>query len=229
MLKLDRISKAYHNGSGTVPVLQDVCLEVGAGEMCAIIGASGSGKSTLLNIMGLLDAPDSGAVLYRGKPVHDADLKTRANLRNRHIGFVFQAFNLLPRMSALDNVGLPLLYRGIGKSERRRRAQRWLERVGLADRAEHLPDSLSGGQKQRVAIARALVGAPQLVLADEPTGNLDQKAAQDILSLLGELSRESGVAVVIVTHDPAISVKCQREIVVSHGRVVVRESAPWRG
>jgi putative ABC transport system ATP-binding protein len=132
-------------------------------------------------------------------------------------------------MSALDNVGLPLLYRGIGKSERRRRAQRWLERVGLADRAEHLPDSLSGGQKQRVAIARALVGAPQLVLADEPTGNLDQKAAQDILSLLGELSRESGVAVVIVTHDPAISVKCQREIVVSHGRVVVRESAPWRG
>ncbi len=229
MLRLDRISKAYRSGSGTVPVLQGVCLEIGAGEMCAIVGASGSGKSTLLNIMGLLDAPDDGTVLYQGHPVHDADAKTRADLRNRHIGFVFQSFNLLPRMSALDNVGLPLLYRGIGKSERRRQARSWLERVGLADRAEHLPDSLSGGQKQRVAIARALIGSPHLVLADEPTGNLDPKAAQDVLSLLGELSRESGVAVVIVTHDPAISGECQREITVSHGQAIIRGGSAWHG
>ncbi len=229
MLRLDRISKAYRSGSGTVPVLQGVCLEIGVGEMCAIVGASGSGKSTLLNIMGLLDAPDDGTVLYQGRPVHDADARTRADLRNRHIGFVFQSFNLLPRMSALDNVGLPLLYRGVGKSERRRQARSWLERVGLDDRAEHLPDSLSGGQKQRVAIARALIGSPHLVLADEPTGNLDPKAAQDVLGLLSELSRESGVAVVIVTHDPAISGECQREITVSHGRAVSRGGVHWRG
>lgn len=229
MLRLDRISKAYHNGNGVLPVLQNVCLEIGAGEMCAIVGTSGSGKSTLLNIMGLLDAPDAGTVLYQGRVVHDADAKTRSDLRNRHIGFVFQSFNLLPRMSALDNVGLPLLYRGIDKSERRRYARHWLERVGLADRAEHLPDALSGGQKQRVAIARALIGSPHLVLADEPTGNLDPKTAHDVLDLLGELSQESGVAVVIVTHDPAVSGKCTREITVSNGRVVIGGSAQWRG
>ncbi len=226
---MNRISKAYRSGNGVLPVLQDVCLEIGEGEICAIVGASGSGKSTLLNIMGLLDVPDDGTMLYQGRTVHDADAKTRADIRNRHIGFVFQSFNLLPRMSALDNIGLPLLYRGVGKSERRRHAWRWLERVGLADRAEHLPDSLSGGQKQRVAIARALIGSPHLVLADEPTGNLDPKAAHDVLSLLGELSRESGVAVVIVTHDPAISGKCHREITVSQGRAVICGSAQWRG
>lgn len=223
MLRLDRISKAYQGSNGVVPVLQNVCLEIGPGEMCAIVGASGSGKSTLLNIMGLLDTPDTGTVLYQGRAVHDSDAKTRSDLRNRYIGFVFQSFNLLPRMSALDNVGLPLLYRGIGKSERRRHARYWLERVGLDERAAHFPDALSGGQKQRVAIARALIGSPHLVLADEPTGNLDPKSANDVLDLLRKLSQESGVAVVIVTHDPAVSGKCTRTITVSHGQAVMGE------
>lgn len=220
MLKLDRISKAYTQSGHRIAVLEEVTLDIAAGEMCAIVGASGSGKSTLLNIMGLLDKPDDGAVLYRGEPVHQADQRTQANIRNRDLGFVFQSFNLLPRLSALDNIGLPLLYRGVDKASRRNRARPWLERVGLGDRADHLPDALSGGQKQRVAIARALIGAPRLVLADEPTGNLDPTAAEDVLRLLGELNREAGVSIVIVTHDPAVSAECSRRIVVSQGRVL---------
>lgn len=225
MLRLDRVSKTYRENGKDISVLQEVSLSVIDGEMCSIVGASGSGKSTLLNIMGLLDTPDSGAVIYQGNSVHDVDERTQAEIRNRHFGFVFQSFNLLPRLSALDNVGLPLLYRGIGKTERRRMAYPLLERVGLGERADHLPDALSGGQKQRVAIARALIGKPQLVLADEPTGNLDPKSADDVLNLLGEMNREKGVSVVIVTHDPAVSAKCHREIMVEQQRVVVQKIA----
>lgn len=222
MLKLEGVSKAYMRDGHRVPVLHDVSLEVTEGEMCAVIGASGSGKSTLLNIMSLLDRPDKGIVRYQGRPLHDAGDRGRAAFRNHHLGFVFQAFNLLPRLSALDNIGLPLLYRGVDKSERRRLAHHWLEKVGLGDRADHLPDALSGGQKQRVAIARALIGAPRLVLADEPTGNLDPRSAEDVLTLLGDLNREAGVSVVIVTHDLGISARCHRQIMVSQGQVVVQ-------
>ena len=222
MLKLERIGKTYLCNGSYISVLQDVSLTVQDGEMCSIVGTSGSGKSTLLNIMGLLDTPDRGAVIYQGRPVHDVDDRTQAEIRNRHFGFVFQSFNLLPRLSALDNVGLPLLYRGVGKTERRRVASQWLERVGLGDRADHLPDALSGGQKQRVAIARALIGKPRLVLADEPTGNLDPKSAEDVLDLLDELNREEGVSIVIVTHDSSISARCHREILMRQGHAFVQ-------
>lgn len=224
MLILKRISKTYLRNNTPVSVLQSISLEVADGEMCAVVGASGSGKSTLLNIMGLLDRPDEGAVLYQGRPVHGADARAQAEFRNRHLGFVFQSFNLLPRLSALDNIGLPLLYRGMKKAERHRYAHHWLERVGMGDRADHRPDALSGGQKQRVAIARALVGSPRLVLADEPTGNLDPKAAEDVLTLLRELNREAGVSVVIVTHDQGISARCDREIIVSQGKVAFKRN-----
>lgn len=220
MLKLEQISKTYFRDGNCVPVLQDVSLEIADGEMCAVVGASGSGKSTLLNIMGLLDKPDSGSMLYQGRPLHDATDRAQAEFRNSHLGFVFQSFNLLPRLSALDNVGLPLLYRGMCKAQRRKFAHRWLERVGLGDRSEHFPDALSGGQKQRVAIARALIGSPRLVLADEPTGNLDPKSAAEIISLLSELNREGGVSVVIVTHDLSIGNHCHREIVVGDRHAV---------
>lgn len=225
MLRLDRVSKTYRQNGHDIPVLHEISLSVDDGEMCSIVGASGSGKSTLLNIMGLLDVPDSGSVVYQGRAVHDVDERVQAEIRNRHFGFVFQSFNLLPRLSALDNVGLPLLYRGIGKAERRRMAYPLLERVGLGERADHLPDALSGGQKQRVAIARALIGKPRLVLADEPTGNLDPKSAEDVLNLLGELNREEGVSVIIVTHDPAISAKCHREILVGQQHGIVQREA----
>lgn len=228
MLRLDRVSKTYRQNGHDIPVLHEISLSVDDGEMCSIVGASGSGKSTLLNIMGLLDVPDCGSVIYQGRTVHDVDERVQAEIRNRHFGFVFQSFNLLPRLSALDNVGLPLLYRGISKTERRRMAYPLLERVGLGERADHLPDALSGGQKQRVAIARALIGNPKLVLADEPTGNLDPKSAEDILGLLGELNREAGVSVVIVTHDPAISARCHREILVEQQHVIVQRGARCR-
>ncbi|HEX7633726.1 MAG TPA: ABC transporter ATP-binding protein [Noviherbaspirillum sp.] len=229
MLRLERVSKTFRQNGKEIPVLREISLTVDDGEMCSIVGASGSGKSTLLNIMGLLDIPDSGSVLYQGSAVHDVDERAQAEIRNRHFGFVFQSFNLLPRLSALDNVGLPLLYRGIGKTERRRIAYPLLERVGLGERADHLPDALSGGQKQRVAIARALIGKPRLVLADEPTGNLDPKSAEDILDLLSGMNREDGVSVVIVTHDPAISARCHREIAVGQQYAVVQRAARCPG
>lgn len=212
MLRLDGVYKTYSRNEHCVTVLHDVSLEIADGEMVAIVGASGSGKSTLLNIMGLLDVPDSGRVFYDGQTIHDADEHVQAKIRNQHFGFVFQAFNLLSHLSAIDNVGLPLLYRGLSKSERRRLAYRQLERVGLSDRAEHFPDALSGGQKQRVAIARALIGKPRLILADEPTGNLDPQTAGSVLALLSDLNCTEGVSIVIVTHDTAISRQCQRVI-----------------
>ncbi|HEX5336826.1 MAG TPA: ABC transporter ATP-binding protein [Gallionella sp.] len=226
MLVLDNVCKSYSLGSHKVPVLTAVSLKIGAGEMCSITGPSGSGKTTLLNIMSLLDVPGEGRVLYQGQDITHAPEPLQADIRNRAFGFVFQSFNLLPRLSALDNIGLPLRYRGIGKSERRRLAYPLLERVGLADRADHLPNALSGGQRQRVAIARALIGQPEIIFADEPTGNLDTDSTSNILNLLDELNRETNVSVVVVTHDVNIGTRYAKQIVVSNGSVAVYPHHP---
>jgi putative ABC transport system ATP-binding protein len=200
--------------------------QIEAGEMCSIIGPSGSGKTTLLNIMSLLDVPSEGRVIFHGQEITHAPEPVQANIRNRAFGFIFQSFNLLPRLSALDNIGLPLRYRGMSKIERRRMAYPLLERVGLAERGDHLPNELSGGQKQRVAIARALIGRPEIIFADEPTGNLDGDSANNILSLLGELNRETNVSVVVVTHDLNISARYAKRIAVSNGRVAMCKHHP---
>ena len=218
-ISLQSIGKSYRLAEQPLHILQDVCLRIEAGESCAILGASGSGKSTLLNILGLLDLPDSGHYRFAGHDVLKASPDQLAALRNQQIGFVFQSFNLLPRLSALDNVALPLSYRGVPRGESLQRARHLLERVGLAERAEHRPADLSGGQRQRVAIARALVGNPSVILADEPTGNLDSGTAQDIMNLLLALNREQQVTLVIVTHDPQIAERLERKILVRNGVV----------
>ena len=212
MLKIDSIYKDYHFKGGRISVLNNISFEIFAGEMVAIVGPSGSGKSTLLNIMSLLDKPDRGRVLYNSQSIHQADEIVQSEIRNKYFGFIFQSFNLLPHLSAVDNVGLPLLYQGLGKKNRRQIAYRLLERVGLGDRAEHLPEALSGGQKQRVAIARALICNPRIIFADEPTGNLDPDSAKEILKLLTDLNHSDGVGIIIVTHDMVISSQCQRVI-----------------
>lgn len=219
MLSIENVTKTYRGRAGSLPVLTQVNLEVRCGELCALTGASGSGKTTLMNLIGLLDRPDAGTIRLDGTDTAALRDDAIAALRNRLIGFVFQAFHLLPRFSALDNVALPLLYRGVGKAERRALAATALERVGLAARAAHHPEEMSGGQRQRVAIARALVGTPPLLLADEPTGNLDSRAADDIMALFLALNRELGVTVLIVTHDPTIAARCPRRIVMRDGRV----------
>lgn len=221
MLVLDNVCKSYSQGGHEAPVLTDVSVEIETGEMCSITGPSGSGKTTLLNIMSLLDSPGAGRILYQGQDITHAPEPLQASIRNRAFGFVFQSFNLLPRLSALDNIGLPLRYRGIGKIERRRMAYPLLERVGLADRADYLPNALSGGQKQRVAIARALIGNPEIIFADEPTGNLDADSTNNILNLLDELNRETNVSVIVVTHDLNISARYSKQIVVSNAGVTV--------
>ncbi|WP_279602412.1 ABC transporter ATP-binding protein [Methylobacterium sp. E-005] len=210
----------YAGRAGSITVLKKVNLDIRHGELCALMGASGSGKTTLMNLVGLLDRPCHGEIHLDGVPTANVRDDELAALRNRRIGFVFQAFHLLPRLSALDNVALPLLYRGLGKRLRRARAAEALHKVGLADRASHRPDELSGGQRQRVAIARALVGAPTLLLADEPTGNLDSRAADDIMALFLALNRDPGVTILIVTHDPAVAARCPRRIVMRDGRVL---------
>ncbi|MGN3707620.1 ABC transporter ATP-binding protein [Achromobacter xylosoxidans] len=198
-------------------MLRDVTLEIRSGETCALLGASGSGKSTLLNILGLLDRPSAGQFLFRGRDMLGIDENARAWVRNREIGFVFQSFNLLPRMNALDNVALPLFYRGIPRAPARATAMDWLRQVGLADRGGHLPADLSGGQRQRVAIARALVGNPSVILADEPTGNLDQASAESIMALLMGLNRERAVTIVMVTHDANLAGRFSRQLHVRDG------------
>ncbi|WP_170959104.1 ABC transporter ATP-binding protein [Magnetospirillum sp. 15-1] len=220
MIQLENIVKDYGSGEGRVRVLGGVSLTIAAGEMCAIVGASGSGKTTLLNILGLLDRPSAGRYRLGGIDVAEAGADALADLRNRRIGFVFQAFHLLARQSALDNVAHPLLYRSIGRAERRELAAAELDRVGLGDRFDHRPDQLSGGQRQRVAIARAMVGRPSMILADEPTGNLDSAAAADILDLLDDMNRARGVTVIVVTHDAAVADRCRRRILVRDGSVV---------
>ncbi|MCW1927516.1 ABC transporter ATP-binding protein [Bhargavaea beijingensis] len=219
MIRLSQITKTYGSGSLSVPVLRGLDLEIGDGEFVAIMGPSGSGKSTLMNIIGFLDKQTGGTYSLNGEDVKQANEKQLAGLRNKHIGFVFQQFFLLPRLNAQKNVETPLLYAGVSKKERSERALGLLEKVGLTDRTGHLPSELSGGQKQRVAIARALVNQPTVILADEPTGALDSKTGAQIMELLTELNRE-GKTVIIVTHEEEIAAYTDRIIVLRDGLIV---------
>ncbi|MCL9657355.1 ABC transporter ATP-binding protein [Pseudomonas protegens] len=223
-ISLQGIGKSYRLAEQPLHILKNVSLSIEAGESCAILGASGSGKSTLLNILGLLDLPDNGDYRFAGHDIFRASPDQLAAIRNQQIGFVFQSFNLLPRLSALDNVALPLSYRAVARRESLERAQHMLDQVGLGQRAHHRPADLSGGQRQRVAIARALVGEPSVILADEPTGNLDSHTAQEIMDLLLSLNRERQVTLIIVTHDPGIAQRLDRQIRVTNG--VVQEVCP---
>ncbi|HEY0856869.1 MAG TPA: ABC transporter ATP-binding protein [Albitalea sp.] len=219
MIGLSGIGKAYHLGGHEVQALADVNLTVRRHEFVALTGASGSGKSTLMSILGCLDTPTVGQYKLDGDEVAGLDEDALARVRNRKIGFVFQNFHLLPRMSAWENVAQPLVYRGIAPASRRERAVQALEGVGLGNRVDHRPNELSGGQRQRVAIARALVGRPELLLADEPTGNLDSRTASDIMNLLAQL-HAGGLTVVLVTHEPDIAARCHRVVRLHDGRIV---------
>ncbi|HET8722799.1 MAG TPA: ABC transporter ATP-binding protein [Anaeromyxobacteraceae bacterium] len=219
LIRLENVAKVYRMGDVEVHALRGVSLRIDQGEFTAIMGASGSGKSTLMNIVGLLDRPTSGAYLLEGEEVSRLSVERLAEVRNRTIGFVFQSFNLLARTTALENVELPLLYAGVGSADRHRRAAASLERVGLASRADHHPNQMSGGQQQRVAIARALVTEPRVILADEPTGNLDSRTSVEVMKLFQELGR-SGITVVLVTHEPDIAQYASRVITMRDGRVL---------
>jgi putative ABC transport system ATP-binding protein len=219
LLELEGVSRLYQMGSETIHALSEVSFRVSAGEWVGIIGSSGSGKSTLLNILGCLDTPTAGTYRLRGKDVRGLSDDALSDLRNREIGFVFQTFQLLARTTALENVELPLVYRGIRAGERRRRARDALARVGLSRRMRHRPNELSGGQRQRVAIARALVTQPSILLADEPTGNLDSATGREILELFGEL-HAAGNTLILVTHEPIIAAQCPRALRMSDGAIV---------
>lgn len=219
VIRLEDVEKVYGHGAVSVHALRGVNVEIARGEFVAICGSSGSGKSTLMNIVGCLDQPSRGRYLLDGVDVRTLSRTEQANLRNRKLGFVFQGFNLLKRHTALENVMLPLVYRRTALSERRRRALEMLELVGLGLRSHHLPNQMSGGQQQRVAIARALVNEPQIVLADEPTGNLDSATGAEILREFERLNRELGQTIVLVTHDPGIATKAPRVITIKDGRV----------
>jgi putative ABC transport system ATP-binding protein len=218
VIGLSEIGKTYRLGEVDYPALIDINLTIGDNEFLALTGASGSGKSTLMNILGCLDTPTSGRYELDGIEVANLDEDEQADVRNRKIGFVFQNFYLMPRMTAMDNVAQPLIYRGISPARRREHATRALQRVGLGDRMTHRPNEMSGGQRQRVAVARALVGQPELLLADEPTGNLDSRTAREIMDLFAQLHSE-GQTVVIVTHDPAIAACCKRLVRLHDGRI----------
>ena len=217
MIKLDNITKIYHMGNVEVPALRGVTLDIDQGEMVALIGASGSGKSTLMNILGFLDKPTAGTYTLEGIDVSRLNDNRLAEMRNKKIGFVFQTYNLLPRTVAIANVELPLVYGGGG--QKRKKAMEALERVGLKERATHKPSELSGGEQQRVAIARALVNDPSLILADEPTGNLDSNATAEIISIFCRLNKE-GITVVLVTHEPDVAAQAKRIVRLLDGQIV---------
>jgi putative ABC transport system ATP-binding protein len=219
VITLDNIHKVYDTGEVKVPALRGVSLTIEPGEFVAIVGASGSGKSTLMNILGFLDRPTSGIYWFDGKDVSKLGRVALAHLRNQKLGFVFQGFNLLKRYTAIENVELPLLYAGISARERRRRALEKLTLVGLADRANHHPNQLSGGQQQRVAIARGLINQPQVLLADEPTGNLDSQTGTEILSEFQRLNQNFGQTIVLITHDPSIAAVAPRLVTVRDGLI----------
>ena len=216
MIDIQHLDKSYWADKTEVPVLKDVCFAVEEGEYVSIMGPSGSGKSTLMNIIGCLDVPTAGTYLLGGESISEKTDKEMSRLRNSTIGFVFQNFNLLPRETALENVALPLLYGGVGRKERTRRAQEALENVGLGDRLTFLPTQLSGGQKQRVAIARAMVGRPKLLLADEPTGALDTASGRQIMELFRALNQQ-GVTIVMITHEPEIAAYADRTLYIRDG------------
>jgi putative ABC transport system ATP-binding protein len=219
LVAFEAVRKTYGSGDAAVRALAGVDLAIGAGEFVAIMGPSGSGKSTALNMIGCLDTPSAGRYLFQGVDVGALSRGRRALLRRHFIGFVFQGFNLLARTSAVENVELPLIYRGTPAAERRRMAMSALSRVGLADRAGHTPGELSGGQQQRVAIARAIVTDPMLLLADEPTGNLDTRTSREIMDLLVRLNREQGITLVMVTHEPEMAAYAGRLIRFVDGRI----------
>jgi putative ABC transport system ATP-binding protein len=219
LIELEHIVKTYDLGLSKVPALRDIHLSIERSEFVAIVGQSGSGKSTLMNIIGCLDVPTAGRYRLSGRDVSELSDDELADVRNLEIGFVFQSFQLLPRASALENVELPLIYRGVSKKERRSRAQDALELVGLADRMTHKPAELSGGQRQRVAIARALVTQPSLLLADEPTGNLDSKTGEEIVRLFHDLHARKNT-IVLVTHEPRLAARCPRAVRLVDGLVI---------
>lgn len=219
LIQLDQVVKTYSLEGLTTQVLKGVSLNVNSGDLLAIVGASGSGKSTLMNIIGLLDTADSGSYTLHAKNVAGLSDDELAILRNQHIGFVFQQFHLLPRFTALQNVALPLTYRGIPSEEIKEKAHKALEHVGMASYAHHKPTQLSGGQQQRVAIARALVTQPQVILADEPTGALDSKTGADVMNLFLALNAE-GCTIIMVTHDDQVAQLCQRRITIADGSII---------
>jgi putative ABC transport system ATP-binding protein len=219
LIEIRDLRKAYALDGVDIQALRGVDLTVREGELVAIMGPSGSGKSTLMNILGCLDTADSGSYRLRGRDVTHMGRDELARVRNGEIGFVFQGFNLLPRTSALENVETPLIYAGLGRQERHRRATGALQRLGLAERLQHLPNQLSGGQQQRVAIARALVTRPSLLLADEPTGNLDTATSAEILNVLAELNGREGLTIVMITHEPEVARRARRTLHLRDGRL----------
>ena len=220
VIRIERLYKEYHTEAGPVPVLKDVTVSVMPGEFVAIMGPSGSGKSTFMNILGCLDVASSGAYFLNGRDVNRQSRDELAHLRNEVIGFVFQGFNLLPRANLQDNVALPLVYRGVPRAERLARANEMLRKVGLGDYPLSRPNQISGGQQQRVAIARALVNQPKLLLADEPTGNLDTHTGQEIMALFTELNQRDGITIVLITHELDIAGYAQRLVRLTDGRIV---------
>ena len=219
IITVDKINKTYKNGSLELQVLKNISFKVDKGEFLAIMGSSGSGKSTMMNILGCLDNQYEGRYILDGIDISKSNENELSEIRNKKIGFIFQSFNLLPRLTALENVELPLIYSSVPKEERHKRANELLEMVGLKDRTHHRPNELSGGQRQRVAIARALVNNPSIILADEPTGNLDSKSEEEIIEILQKLNK-MGKTIVIVTHEPSIGEIAERKIVFKDGEII---------